>query len=91
MQVLVTGSAGHLGEALVRTLRERQHEVAGLDLLDTPFTTHVGSITDSQCGAWVAARVLHKALVSIQSSQLRSAFYLQMTEKKEWTRRDSNS
>ena len=46
MQVLVTGSAGHLGEALVRTLRERQHEAAGLDLLDTPFTTHVGSITD---------------------------------------------
>ena len=46
MRVLVTGSAGHLGEALVRTLRERQHEVAGLDLLDSPFTTHVGSITD---------------------------------------------
>jgi nucleoside-diphosphate-sugar epimerase len=35
MRVLVTGSAGHLGEALVRTLRERQHEVAGLDLLDS--------------------------------------------------------
>jgi nucleoside-diphosphate-sugar epimerase len=46
MQVLVTGSAGHLGEALVRTLRKRQHEAAGLDLLDSPFTTHVGSITD---------------------------------------------
>lgn len=47
MRVLVTGSAGHLGEALVRTLRERQHEVAGLDLLDSPFTSHVGSITDT--------------------------------------------
>src|SRR5215208_5933313 len=47
MRVLVIGSAGHLGEALVRTLRERQHEVTGLDLLDSPFTTHVGSITDS--------------------------------------------
>lgn len=46
MRVLVTGSAGHLGEALVRTLRESQHEVAGLDLLSSPFTTHVGSITD---------------------------------------------
>ncbi len=46
MRVLVTGSAGHLGEGLVRTLRERQHEVVGLDLLDSPFTTHVGSISD---------------------------------------------
>lgn len=48
MRVLVTGSSGHLGEALVRTLRERQYEVVGLDLLESPFTTHVGSITDSQ-------------------------------------------
>ncbi len=47
MRVLVTGSAGHLGEALVRTFRQRQHEVAGLDLLHSPFTTHVGSICDS--------------------------------------------
>lgn len=46
MRVLVTGSAGHLGEGLVRTLRERQHEVAGLDLRASPFTTHVGSISD---------------------------------------------
>jgi nucleoside-diphosphate-sugar epimerase len=46
MRVLVTGSAGHLGEGLARTLRERRHEVVGLDLLDSPFTTHVGSITD---------------------------------------------
>ena len=46
MRVLVTGSAGHLGEGLVRTLRERRHEVAGLDLVQSPFTTHVGSITD---------------------------------------------
>lgn len=46
MRVLVTGSAGHLGEGLVRTLRARQHEVVGLDRLDSPFTTHVGSISD---------------------------------------------
>lgn len=46
MRVLVTGSAGHLGEGLVRTLRESRHEVAGLDLLETPFTTHVGSVSD---------------------------------------------
>lgn len=46
MRVLVTGSAGHLGEGLVRTLRGRQREVEGLDLLDSPFTNHVGSISD---------------------------------------------
>jgi nucleoside-diphosphate-sugar epimerase len=46
MRVLVTGSAGHLGEALVRTLRHLNHDVVGLDILESPFTTHVGSITD---------------------------------------------
>lgn len=46
MKFLVTGSAGHLGEALVRTLRDLDHEVVGLDILASPFTTHVGSIAD---------------------------------------------
>jgi UDP-glucose 4-epimerase len=46
MKILVTGSAGHLGEALVRTLRDMDHEVVGLDILASPFTTHVGSIAD---------------------------------------------
>lgn len=49
MRVLVTGSSGHLGEALVRTLRDLQHEVVGLDLLESPFTTCVGSITERAC------------------------------------------
>lgn len=46
MRVLVTGSAGHLGEGIVRTLLDRQHEVTGVDLLHSPFTTHVGSVVD---------------------------------------------
>ena len=46
MKVLVTGSAGHLGEALVRTLQDLQHEVVGLDILASPFTSHAGSIAD---------------------------------------------
>jgi UDP-glucose 4-epimerase len=46
MRVLVTGSAGHLGEGLVRALRALRHDVVGLDLLESPFTSHVGSITD---------------------------------------------
>jgi nucleoside-diphosphate-sugar epimerase len=43
---LVTGSAGHLGEALVRTLRAQGHGVVGLDVVDTPSTTIIATITD---------------------------------------------
>ncbi|HVS98503.1 MAG TPA: NAD(P)-dependent oxidoreductase [Puia sp.] len=46
MKVLVTGSAGHLGEALVRTLIGRNDEVISLDLLPSPLITHVGSVAD---------------------------------------------
>jgi UDP-glucose 4-epimerase len=46
MKILVTGSAGHLGEALRRTLRALHHEVIGLDIKSSPNTDHVGSVTD---------------------------------------------
>jgi nucleoside-diphosphate-sugar epimerase len=49
MKIMVTGSAGHLGEALVRTLQNANHEVISLDILPSPFTTHVGSIADRRC------------------------------------------
>ena len=42
MRILVTGSSGHLGEALVRTLRESNHDVVGLDIIASPYTTNVG-------------------------------------------------
>jgi UDP-glucose 4-epimerase len=45
-KVLVTGSSGHLGEALVRTLQTEQREVVGLDVVASPFTSVVGSVTD---------------------------------------------
>lgn len=45
MRVLVTGSTGHLGEALVRTLIS-EHEVVGLDVVGSKFTTVVGTIID---------------------------------------------
>jgi len=46
MKVLVTGSSGHLGEALVRTLKGNKHEVVGLDIIPSEFTDEVGSIVD---------------------------------------------
>jgi len=46
MKTLVTGSSGHLGEALMRTLAARGETAAGLDILPSPFTTHLGSVAD---------------------------------------------
>lgn len=49
MKILVTGSSGHLGEALVRILQDANQGVIGLDTKPSPFTTVVGSITDREC------------------------------------------
>ena len=45
----MTGSSGHLGEALMRVLPDDGHEVIGLDLLESAYTTVVGSIADRDC------------------------------------------
>ncbi len=46
MRILVTGSSGHLGDALVRVLRADGHDVVGLDVLPSASTTVIGSVTD---------------------------------------------
>jgi nucleoside-diphosphate-sugar epimerase len=46
MKILVTGSAGHLGEALMRTLSGSRHQALGVDILRSEHTTAVGSIAD---------------------------------------------
>jgi UDP-glucose 4-epimerase len=38
LRILVTGSSGHLGEALLRTLKHTEHEAIGLDVKRSPFT-----------------------------------------------------
>jgi UDP-glucose 4-epimerase len=77
--ILVTGSAGHLGEALVRVLGAEGFEVVGLDVLASPHTTVVGSIADRACvhrcvkevDAIIHAATLHKPHVG---SHGREAF-----------------
>jgi len=77
MKILVTGSSGHLGEALVRTLRASGHEVIGLDVKASAFTTIVGSVADrssvSECMSGVEvvyhAATLHKPHVATHSMQ----------------------
>jgi UDP-glucose 4-epimerase len=77
MSLLVTGSAGHLGEALMRVLRGAGDDPIGVDLKPSPFTTMVGSIVDrafvKRCmnGAEsvIHAATLHKPHVATHGKQ----------------------
>lgn len=77
MRILVTGSAGHLGEALVRALRDGGHDVVGLDLLASPHTDVVASVADrgavraamAGAAAVLHAATLHKPHVGTHSRQ----------------------
>jgi len=75
--VLVTGSSGHLGEALVSTLQAQRREVIGIDILPGAFTHRAGTITDRAfvrgCMMGVDtvlhAATLHKPHVTTHSRQ----------------------
>ena len=77
MRVLVTGSSGHLGEALVRVLGAEGIGVVGLDVLDSSHTSAVGSIADRAfvrrtmggVDAVLHAATLHKPHVGSHSRQ----------------------
>ncbi|WP_439401836.1 NAD-dependent epimerase/dehydratase family protein [Bradyrhizobium sp. DASA03068] len=77
MTILVTGSAGHLGEAIVRTLRGRGAPARGIDLKPSPFTDAVGSIVDpgfvqaqmDGISAVIHTATLHKPHVATHSKQ----------------------
>jgi UDP-glucose 4-epimerase len=77
MTVLVTGSAGHLGEALMRTLPAAGRTAVGVDLNPSPFTMAVGSIANrafvrrSMQGvhAVLHTATLHKPHVATHSRQ----------------------
>jgi len=77
MKILVTGSSGHLGEALMRTLPGLGHEAVGVDIVRSPYTQVTGSIADraivDACmhGVDVVlhAATLHKPHVATHSRQ----------------------
>lgn len=77
MTALVTGSAGHLGEALMRSLRRDGRAARGIDLKSSPFTHHVGSISDRAfvracmdgVHAVIHTATLHKPHVGTHSQQ----------------------
>jgi UDP-glucose 4-epimerase len=75
VRILVTGSSGHLGEALVRELRAAGQTTVGLDLLPSAHTDVVASITDvdavrdavAGADAVVHTATLHKPHVGTHS------------------------
>ena len=77
MTVLVTGSAGHLGEALMRSLRAEGRACRGVDILESDFTDAAGSIVDrdfvyeAMNGVEIVmhAATLHKPHVATHSRQ----------------------
>ncbi|AVQ81298.1 MULTISPECIES: NAD-dependent epimerase/dehydratase family protein [unclassified Variovorax] len=77
MTTLITGSAGHLGEALMRTLSATSQDARGIDITPSRFTDRAGSITDRafvrDCMRGVRtvihAATLHKPHVGTHSLQ----------------------
>jgi UDP-glucose 4-epimerase len=77
MSILVTGSAGHLGEAIMRTLRAKDRSAIGVDRKPSEHTNRIGSIADERfvescmkgMRAVVHAATLHKPHVATHSWQ----------------------
>ncbi|MBE7177008.1 MAG: NAD(P)-dependent oxidoreductase [Mucilaginibacter polytrichastri] len=77
MKILVTGSSGHLGEALMRSFVNTRYDAVGADLLPSAFTRFTGNLADpafvSRCmhgvDAVIHTATLHKPHVGTHSRQ----------------------
>lgn len=77
MRILITGSSGHLGEALVRKLKTMKYDIISIDIVSSEFTDKVGSIENQEfvkecmkgVDAVLHAATLHKPHVVTHSNQ----------------------
>jgi len=77
MKILITGSSGHLGEAIIRKLLENNQQFIGIDLKPSSYTNRLGSITDrrfvKQCfkdvNVVIHTATLHKPHVATHTHQ----------------------
>lgn len=77
MTILVTGSSGHLGDGLMRTLAASNRPARGIDIRPGAYTDRVGSITDRalvrdalvDARAVVHTATLHKPHVATHDRQ----------------------
>ena len=77
MRILVTGSAGHLGEALIRTSRSQNYQVVGIDQTPSEFRDEIGTIVDqdfvrrciAETDTVLHTATLHKPHVATHSRQ----------------------
>lgn len=78
MRILITGSSGHLGDALVSEFGRLGHDIVGMDVLSAPTTTVTGSVTERAAvrralegvNAVIHAATLHKPHVATHRKQL---------------------
>ena len=77
MTILITGSSGHLGEALCRTFKAEGRGFIGADIKQGPFTHQVGDLADAEFAQQIMKGVssvlhtatLHKPHVATHSMQ----------------------
>lgn len=77
MTLLITGTSGHLGEAIARTLTDKGIKYVGVDINPSEFTSHIGTISDRQFVKHITKDVdfilhtatLHKPHVGTHSNQ----------------------
>lgn len=70
MKILVTGSAGYLGNALCVRLKEEGHEVVGVDILTNATTDMTGNISDRN---FVASKLIIMCLSKTPFSECLSS------------------
>ena len=68
MKVLVTGSSGHSGKAIVRLLEKEGHQSIGLDIVLGPTTNVIGNINDRD----LLDRIIRQVDVIIHTASLHA-------------------